>query len=379
MARTPNFPGLYWDKKTGKGTIDKRIGGTRFFRRFEAGTREEAERIYLDALTKQPVTAEPAREPQRHSHSATAKTFLEAATKYLQEETKTSIDRDAGSLEILAPWIGALPLDRIHQGTLQPFIDARRDAGIKSGTVRRDLRIVGRILALASRVWRDEWNRPWLATAPPLIRMPDWQDDAKPYPLAWEEQRRLIQALPSHLASMALFAVNTGVREQVVCSLRWEWETRMPELGCSVFVVPGRPNEAIGWEGTKTKADAVIVLNHAARNVIEAQRGQHQEWVFVYRGERIERINNSAWRRAWRNAALPAGRDTLAGPHNLRHTFARRLRQAGVPLETRKALLGHEDGDITLHYSPAELRELITAVEKIGDTDVGTMLRVVAA
>ncbi len=51
--------------------------------------------------------------------------------------------------------------------------------------------------------------------------------------------------------------------------------------------------------------------------------------------------------------------------HNLRHTFGRRLRAAGVSNETRKALLGHADGDITTHYSAAELQELITAVESI--------------
>ena len=51
--------------------------------------------------------------------------------------------------------------------------------------------------------------------------------------------------------------------------------------------------------------------------------------------------------------------------HNLRHTFGRRLRGAGVPLETRKTLLGHANGDITTHYSAAELEELKDAVEKI--------------
>ena len=50
---------------------------------------------------------------------------------------------------------------------------------------------------------------------------------------------------------------------------------------------------------------------------------------------------------------------------NLRHTFGRRLRGAGVSLETRKALLGHANGDITTHYSAAELAELLHAAEKI--------------
>jgi len=53
------------------------------------------------------------------------------------------------------------------------------------------------------------------------------------------------------------------------------------------------------------------------------------------------------------------------GPHNLKHTFGRRLRAAGVSLETRKTLLHHTNGDITTHYSGAELGELINAVELI--------------
>jgi len=43
--------------------------------------------------------------------------------------------------------------------------------------------------------------------------------------------------------------------------------------------------------------------------------------------------------------------------HDLKHAFGRRLRTAGVPLETRKVLLGHKTGDITSHYSAPELAE----------------------
>jgi len=39
----------------------------------------------------------------------------------------------------------------------------------------------------------------------------------------------------------------------------------------------------------------------------------------------------------------------------LRHTFGRRLRSAGVSVETRKVLMDHTNGDITTHYSEPEL------------------------
>ena len=51
--------------------------------------------------------------------------------------------------------------------------------------------------------------------------------------------------------------------------------------------------------------------------------------------------------------------------HDLKHTFGRRLRAAGVGRETRSVLLGHANGDITTHYSGAELAELIAAAEKV--------------
>ena len=63
--------------------------------------------------------------------------------------------------------------------------------------------------------------------------------------------------------------------------------------------------------------------------------------------------------------SLPHGIFAISRLHDLKHTFGRRLRAAGVTLETRKVLLGHTNGDITTHYSGAELNELILAAEKV--------------
>jgi integrase len=153
----------------------------------------------------------------------------------------------------------------------------------------------------------------------------------------------------------------------VVAELRWAWEIKMPEIGASVFLVPG--------EFTKNETTCLIVLNSVAQKVVDSRRGKHSTHVFGYRGKPIGRIHNSAWKKAWVRSGLPVGSNILSGPHNLRHTFARRLRLAGVPLETRKALMHHIDGDITVHYSPAEVGELLEAVEKLTTVEGVTMLR----
>lgn len=77
-----------------------------------------------------------------------------------------------------------------------------------------------------------------------MLALPKWEDAAEPYPLSWEEQRRFFKLLPDYLHRMALFKVNTGLRVQGVCWLRWDWdwdwEFDIPELDTSVFITPGK-------------------------------------------------------------------------------------------------------------------------------------------
>ena len=51
--------------------------------------------------------------------------------------------------------------------------------------------------------------------------------------------------------------------------------------------------------------------------------------------------------------------------HDLKHTFGRRLRAAGVSGEDRQDLLGHKNRNITTHYSAAEIGNLIKAANKV--------------
>jgi integrase len=71
-------------------------------------------------------------------------------------------------------------------------------------------------------------------------------------------------------------------------------------------------------------------------------------------------MNNSGWQTARRKAGLSQVR-----VHDLKHTFGRRLRAAGVSFEDRQDLLGHRSGRITSHYSAAELGNLIEAANQV--------------
>jgi len=80
---------------------------------------------------------------------------------------------------------------------------------------------------------------------------------------------------------MALFAVDTGCREQAVCRLRWGWEIPVPELQTSVLVISAQHGGRSERSGVKNREDRVVVLNDVAKRVVEAQRGWHREFVFV--------------------------------------------------------------------------------------------------
>lgn len=176
-------------------------------------------------------------------------------------------------------------------------------------------------------------------------------DKRRPYPLNWEEQGRLFAELPEHLRNMALFAVNTGCREQEVCQLQWEWEVKILQMNTCIFLIPQHL--------VKNRQDRLVVLNNEAKAVIEKVRGLHPKYVFTYKGHIITKINNSAWKRARKKVGLEQVR-----VHDLKHTFGRRLRAAGVSFEDRQDLLGHKSRRITTHYSAAELHNLIGVANK---------------
>ncbi len=74
-----------------------------------------------------------------------------------------------------------------------------------------------------------------------------------------------------------------------------------------------------------------------------------------------------AWEQEHKETA-PAGFRSIR-VHDLKHTFGRRLRAAGVSFEDLQDLLGHRSGRITTHYSQAELTSLIEAAERVCDTE----------
>jgi integrase len=155
---------------------------------------------------------------------------------------------------------------------------------------------------------------------------------------------------------MALFAVNTGLRNREVCSLQWEWEVPVPELDTCVFVLPANR--------VKNGEDRLVVLNRVAKSVVDSRRGANPKYVFTFRDKAIGTMHNTAWQKARVRAGLASVR-----VHDLKHTFSRRLRAAGVSFEDRQDLLGHKSSRVTTHYSGPELQNLLEAANGVCEDD----------
>lgn len=355
--------------------IDKQYRGERIFQRLGIVSQDAAETW----LRERQAQLDIGREQQLRRGSQ--RLFADGAAKYLiecQQRQVRTLEWIAYHVKLLLPYVGAMPIGEVCNESFESFTEDRLVAGNKNATINRSLVVVRTILNRAARVWRDD-GKPWLSSAPLIEMLDEAEQRRPPYPISWVEQAKLVKELPMHLERPVLFALNTGARDENVCGLKWEWEVRVPELKRSVFVVP-----AAEFKG---KRNHVLILNDAAWSIVEACRGQHSEYVFVYRRERVKNfdlapvmqyqrigtMNNTAWQRARDAAEL-----TKVRVHDLRHTFGQRLRDAGVNEEDRALLLGHAIEGMPQHYASATVARLVDAANRVQHTvDRTTLLRVV--
>lgn len=359
--------GVYYDASNGQWRVDKVIRGERIQGRHSS--HQEAERCLLTKIAEL---------ESRGPVVTRSMNLSQAAARYLVEQErleKVSLATETYLLEPVVEMLGHLALDQIHDGTLQQFVDGRLAEGKAHKTINLSLSVVRHILNLAARKWRvdlgDGRTAPVLAQAPLLTLLPLTGHQREPRPISWDEQRRLLPALPVHLAQMVLFCLNTGLRENVIVSLRWQWElkVKLDNKVVSVFEVPRQYVKG-------RKSLAYVVCNSVAQRILDRVRGQHAEFVFVWRRERTKNIdeepvmqyapvttmNNSAWQNARRKAGLAD-----VHVHDLRHTVGMRLREAGVREETIADVLWHSRRGMTAHYSAAQVRELRQALDLISD------------
>jgi site-specific recombinase XerD len=243
-------PGLY---KRGKyWHIKKTICGVNIYESTRTASLVDAE-LYLAKRVKEVLNYIQFGERPK-------KIFAEGAARYIIEnKEKPSVKDDSTHLKKLMQFIGDTELEKINNQILQPFIESRKEEGVKNKTINLALSVVRRILNLAASDWVDEQGKTWI-TYPAKIKMLPLDDKRKPYPISVEEQELLFSYLSPHLLDMCLFKVNTGTRDQEVCSLQWDWEVKIPSLDTFVFVIPAHL--------VKNRRDRLVIVNDTAKEVV---------------------------------------------------------------------------------------------------------------
>ncbi|WP_254600257.1 site-specific integrase [Burkholderia contaminans] len=204
------------------------------------------------------------------------------------------------------------------------------DRAVSDGTVRRVIGVLKSVLNAAV-----EWE--WLERAPVTKRAKivskriRWLTPA--------EAERLLAELPAHLADMARFSLETGLRRANVTGLRWS------QVDLARRVAWIHPDQA------KARKAITVPLSETAIAVLRRQHTNPRapecaDSVFTYRGRPVYQTATAAWAKALQRAGLSDFRW-----HDLRHTWASWHVQRGTPLQVLKELGGWETMEMVQRYA----------------------------
>ncbi|MEJ7667591.1 MAG: site-specific integrase [Casimicrobiaceae bacterium] len=282
------------------------------------------------------------------------RTWNEAVVRWLKEQAhKATSGEDVTKLRWLDQFLGGKPLDNISRATIDKITDAKLAQGVSNATVNRTLELLRAIL----RKCVNDWE--WLERAP-HIRMLK-QPKRRIRFLTREEAHRLLAALPEHLADMAAFSLQTGLRASNVTGLQWS----------QVDVV-----RRLAWvhaDQAKGRKAIPVPLNSEAVLLIRKRSGKHATHVFSYRGNAITQVSTKAW-----YAALAVVGITDFRWHDLRHTWASWHVQGGTPLFALQELGGWQSAEMVRRYAHlaaehlAPYAERLCTVEAVASTNHGT-------
>ena len=250
----------------------------------------------------------------------------DAIVRWLDEmRHKKSLSDDATMLEWWLDKLGAINLNLISRDIVKFWTDRKA----KESSPSRANRYVAVIRALLYRAEKD-WG--WLLRTPRLATYREPKGRVR-Y-LTPEEVSRLIDELPDHQKPLVRFALATGLRQANCLHLRWAQVDLVRKV--AIF----KPDEM------KNGKAHGIPLNEDAMAAIDECKGNHQTYVFTYRGDPIGQANTKHWRAALKRAGIEDYRW-----HDNRHTWASTLIQRGVPLNAVQALGGWERHEMVQRYA----------------------------
>ncbi len=257
----------------------------------------------------------------------------------------TSIDPELSSFSDLdrrthvEPYLNAVAL-AVHHRTGDP---------IAISTHRSRIQVVGRMLdAMAEWGWEEAPGRR-------LVFERDSPRLPRPLPryLPPDADRRLVESLetsPNRLrADALLLARATGIRIGELLDLELDAVHEVPGQGAWLKVPLGKlATERMVPLDDDTVAliDRIVEYRSPGLPLRHPRSGRLVEFLLTHHGRRL---SAGALRFELQRAAKDAGIGPVV-PHQLRHTFATALVNAGCSLQSLMAMLGHVSAEMSLRY-----------------------------
>ncbi|HHX8939972.1 TPA: tyrosine-type recombinase/integrase [Yersinia enterocolitica] len=231
----------------------------------------------------------------------------------------------------------------------EPFVEVP----VSISTKAKHLALMKAIMRAAERDWK------WIERGP-VIKVPQERGKRVRW-LEPHEAVRLINECSEPLKSIVVFALATGLRRSNIVDLQWQ-DVDLQRKVAWIHPEESKSGQAIG-----------VALNDTACRLLRDQIGNHKKWVFVHRKEstlpngeksaavRKMRVDgNTAWRLAMKRAGIDNFRF-----HDLRHTWASWLVQAGVPLTVLQEMGGWESIEMVQRYAHLAPRHLSAHAKQI--------------
>jgi integrase len=247
--------------------------------------------------------------------------------------------RDQSLAAHLLRAFGDIPLDQLRPARLAEYKASRRADGIAPKTLNDELGLLGHAYKLGMREYEWATDNPVLKIAKEKVRnlIERW--------LTPEEEQRLLAASPTWLQEIIVFALHTGMRRGEILALHWD----QVDLTRRTLTILEQKN---GSRDT-------LPVNDTAMDILRARaagRTRHAVYVFVNGADHVRNARNLL--RTFYPAMRKAG-ITRFRFHDLRHTFATRLIQAGVDVYTVQKLGRWKTISMVLryaHHQPESLR-----------------------
>jgi len=346
--------------------------------RYPAVTLARAKKLALAAMNASEEGASTAEVKARvrpdKDDPATLRDFLDDTyAVWLEKNRKSGAGEAARLRSAFAPLLDRAMKD-ITAWSIERWRTDRLKAGIKATSVNRDLNTLKACLHRAVEwgalnVYGLDTVKPMQADSKGVVRfLSNTEEVALREALAarsarltagresgnaWRRGRgrELLPDVRDHLASMVLVSLNTGLRRGELFSLRWA----DVDIERRVVTVQGATTK-----GGHTRHIPLTDEAHAILKAWKPEKVSSADLVFPGRAGKAFYTLKTAWATLLEEAGIAGFRW-----HDLRHTFASKLVQAGVDLNTVRELLGHADIKMTLRYSHLAPSHLADAVAKL--------------